>query len=128
MNLLAILVAGLAAVVISTAYYMAFARQMSTLHPAYADPNAKPGAGRVVAEILRSLILAAVVAMLANGLHAANFADAAGLALILWVGFPLVLWTGACVWERVSPKLAAIHAGDWLLKLLVVTSIVSLWR
>jgi hypothetical protein len=25
-------------------------------------------------------------------------------------------------------KLAAIHAGDWLVKLVVVTVIVSLWR
>jgi len=30
--------------------------------------------------------------------------------------------------EHVSWRLAAIHAGDWLIKLLVVTLIVGLWR
>jgi hypothetical protein len=29
--------------------------------------------------------------------------------------------------ERTPWKLAAIHAGDWLIKLLVVTVIVSAW-
>jgi hypothetical protein len=31
------------------------------------------------------------------------------------------------MWEKVPPKLAAIHAGDWLLKLLVIAVIVSVW-
>lgn len=30
--------------------------------------------------------------------------------------------------ENVRPKLAAIHAGDWLVKLVVVSVIVSVWR
>ena len=30
------------------------------------------------------------------------------------------------MWEKVPPKLAAIH-GDWLLKLLVIAVIVSVW-
>ena len=42
------------------------------------------------------------------------------LGLVLWIGFPLVLWTGAILHERTPLKLAAIHAGDWLVKLLVV--------
>ena len=48
------------------------------------------------------------------------------LGLALWIGFPLVLWTGAVIHENTPSKLAAIHAGDWLLKLLVVAVIVSL--
>lgn len=54
----------------------------------------------------------------------------AGLALggALWVGFPLMLWAGAILHERTPRKLAAIHAGDWLSKLLVVGVIVSVWR
>jgi hypothetical protein len=32
------------------------------------------------------------------------------------------------MWERVHPRLAAIHAGDWLLKILVIAVIVVLWR
>ena len=40
--------------------------------------------------------------------------------LALWVGFPLVLWTGAVVHEDTPVRLAALHGGDWLLKLLAL--------
>jgi hypothetical protein len=32
------------------------------------------------------------------------------------------------IWENTPGKLAAIHAGDWLVKLLVVAVIVSVWQ
>lgn len=47
------------------------------------------------------------------------------MALALWAAFPLVLLTGSVVWENVPPALAAIHAGDWLAKLMVIAVIVS---
>jgi hypothetical protein len=50
------------------------------------------------------------------------------LGLALWLGFPLVLWTGAVVHENTPWQLAAIHGGDWLVKLLVVSVIVSVWQ
>ena len=40
----------------------------------------------------------------------------------------MVLWIGAIVHEKVPWRMAAIHAGDWLLKLLAVGVIVSLWQ
>ena len=50
------------------------------------------------------------------------------LALVLWIAFPVVLLAGSVIWENVPAKLAALHAGDWLLKLALITTIVSLWR
>ncbi len=50
------------------------------------------------------------------------------LGLSMWIGFPVVLLAGSVLWEKVPPKLATIHAGDWLLKLLAVTIIVSVWH
>jgi Protein of unknown function (DUF1761) len=47
------------------------------------------------------------------------------LALALWVGFPFVLWTAAIVDEKTPWKLAAIQAGDWLVKLVLVAVIAS---
>ena len=47
------------------------------------------------------------------------------LGVALWVGFPFVLWTGAILWENTPWRLAALHAGDWLVKLLVVGVLVS---
>jgi Protein of unknown function (DUF1761) len=51
--------------------------------------------------------------------------DAVPLALMLWVGFPVVLLTGSVAWEKAAPVTAAIHAGDWLLKLLLIAAIVG---
>ena len=128
LNVLAILVAALAAVVLSTVYYMVFARSMATLHPAYADPSARPAPWKVGVELLRSLLLAFVVASLVHWTRTEGVAQGAHLGLLLWLGFPVVLWAGAVVWERVPRRLALIHAGDWLVKLLVVASIVAAWR
>jgi hypothetical protein len=50
------------------------------------------------------------------------------LGLAVWAGFPLVLWMGAVIWENTPPGLAVIHGGDWLVKLLVVAVIVSVWQ
>jgi hypothetical protein len=35
---------------------------------------------------------------------------------------------GSVIWENVARKRATIHAGDWLLKILVIAVIVSVWR
>jgi hypothetical protein len=55
-----------------------------------------------------------------------TWTDGVALGALLWLGFPVVLWTGAVIWEKVPLKLAAIHSGDWLLKLIIVSVIVSL--
>jgi hypothetical protein len=47
---------------------------------------------------------------------------------VLWVGFPFVLLSGSVLWDNVDWRLATIHAGDWLLKLLVISLIVGLFR
>jgi len=127
LNYLAILVAAVAAVIVSTVYYSAFGSQLAALNDAYADQQ-RPPAWKVGVELLRCLVLAAVVASLAERTDTDGWTDALLLGLVLWIGFPVVLWTGAVVWERVPRKLAAIHAGDWLIKLLVIASIVGLWR
>jgi len=50
------------------------------------------------------------------------------LGLALWVGFPTVILAGSVFHEKVPPTLAAIHAGDWLLKLLAIAGIVAVWQ
>lgn len=49
------------------------------------------------------------------------------IGLFLWIGFPVILLTGSVLWENIPWKVAAIHAGDWLVKLLVISVIVSGW-
>ena len=128
LNYPAIVVAAVAVFVLSTVYYIAFTDRLMRLSAAYADADARPAAWRVAIEIVRSLVVGAVVAGLMSLTGVADLVGAVQLALALWIGFPVVLLTGSVIWEKVPPVLAAIHAGDWLLKLLVIAVIVTLWR
>ena len=123
---LAVLVAAVAAFVLSGAYYGALGARLARLSPAYAGPG-RPPALTAAVEVVRNLVLAAVVAGLADGLDTAGVGPALLLALALWVAFPVILLTGSVYHERVPARLAAIHGGDWALKLLVITPVVTLW-
>jgi hypothetical protein len=127
LNYLAIAVAAVTAVVLSTVYYTVFAKQMAALSAAAGD-SARPPAWKILVELVRSLIVASVLAGFASKLGITDSTGGLLLGLSLWIGFPVVLLLGSVIWENVPPKLAALHAGDWLVKLLVVSVIVSIWH
>jgi hypothetical protein len=127
-NLLAVAAATVVAFVLSSAWYVALADQLAAVSPAAAAAGDRVPPWTVAAELLRSLVAVTVVAGLAAETGTDDWTGGLWLGLALWVGFPLVLWAGAMLHERAPWRLAAIHAGDWLVKLLVVTVIVSVWR
>jgi hypothetical protein len=88
----------------------------------------QPPPWKMAVEFLRGLILAAVTAGLASEAEIDEWTGGLVLGLALWVGFPFVLWTGAVIHENTPRTLAAIHAGDWLVKLLLVAVIVTVWQ
>ena len=126
-NLLAILAATIVAFVLSSTYYSVFAAELAQVSDA-AAAGEQPPPWKLALELLRSLTLAAVVAGLASQGGIDEWTGGLVLGLSLWIGFPLVLWTGALIWENTPWKLAALHGGDWLAKLLVVALIVSVWQ
>lgn len=65
---------------------------------------------------------------LADLLEITEWAEAATLAASLWVAFPAILLVGSVIWDDVPPRLAAIHAGDWLMKLVLIAVIVGIWQ
>jgi hypothetical protein len=125
-NLLAILAATIVAFVLSSTYYALFAAELAEVSDAAASGE-RPPPWKLAVELLRSLTLAGVVAGLASQGGIDKWTGGLLLGLSLWIGFPLVLWTGAMLWENTPWKLAAIHGGDWLAKLLLVALIVSVW-
>lgn len=126
-NLLAVLGATIAAFALSSTYYAVFGEQLAKVSDAARDGD-QPPPWKLGVEVFRSLTVAAVVAGLAAQAEVDTWNDGLLLGLALWIGFPLVLWTGAVIWENTPCKLAALHAGDWLAKLLVVALIVSVWH
>jgi hypothetical protein len=127
LNYVAIIAAAVAAFVLSSVVYVGLGRQLAALSPAYADTTAPP-AWKIAQEPVRNLVIAAVVAGLADLLMVTDLAGAGLLALALWVAFPAMILAGSVIHENVPPKLATIHAGDWLIKILLITVVVSLWQ
>jgi hypothetical protein len=122
-----ILVATAVCFALGAVYYGVLGTRLAELSGAAgSDVKAPPWA--LVVEVLRCLVLAAVVAGLAAQARVDGLTGGLVLGLVLWIGFPVVLWVGAIVHENIRWRLAAIHAGDWLVKLLVVGGVVSVWH
>jgi hypothetical protein len=127
LNYLAIVVAAVAAFVVSSVYYIVLGKQLVELGSGAAGQK-RPPAWKVPVELVRSLVVATVLAGLAAKLGIEDWSGAVQLALATWIGFAAVLYSGSVLWENVPWKLAAIHAGDWLVKTIVIAVIVSLWH
>ena len=126
-HLPAIGLASAAAVAASGAWYAAFGRRLAQLDDAYAEDTAARG-WVVPVELVRSGTVAVTVSALAARTGVTRPGEALRLGLGLWVAFPVVLLTGSVVHEKVPWQLAAIHAGDWLAKLLLVSLVVGVRR
>jgi len=123
----AVLVGTIVLFVVGAAYYAVLGGRLAQVSAA-AAAGGQPAPGEIAVELLRCLVLAVVVAGLASRAGVGGWTGGLLLGLALWVGFPLVLWVGAMVHERTPWRLAAIHAGDWLVKLLVLGVIVGVWQ
>ncbi len=117
----------IAAFLISSVWYGAFGALLARLSPAYAGERRVPP-WMPVLELLRSAVVAVVAGLACDRLDVGGVGGLIVVALVGWVGFPVVLLSGSVLHERVPWRLAALHAGDWLLKLVVITLIVGLWR
>jgi hypothetical protein len=127
LNYLAIIVAAFAVFVFAAGYYIVLARPRARLSPAAAS-RSRPPAWLMGLELLKSLVVAGAVAGLAAIAGIADLGSALKFALALWIAFPVVLLVGSVTQENMPWKLAAIHSGDWLAKLVIISVIVSLWR
>jgi uncharacterized protein DUF1761 len=78
-------------------------------------------------ELVRTSILVLVVARLVTQAGVLGWGPSARFGLWLWLGFPAMLLMGSVLWDDRPWKLEAIHAGDWLLKVLLVCLILGAW-
>jgi hypothetical protein len=128
MNYFALVVAVIAAFVASSLWYspLLFGKQFMELSGV--GPSAGPNAIKIVGELARNFILAYVLGRFVVLLNVADSKGALNLGVWLWIGFPVLLLSGSVMWQNVPWKLAAIHAGDWLVKILLIVVILSVWR
>ncbi|WP_258724629.1 DUF1761 domain-containing protein [Cellulomonas sp. NS3] len=125
LGILPVLVATVAAFVAAFAYYAVLGSQLARLSSAAADTP--PPAWMMPVELLRTLAVTCVVAVVVALGEVDGWAAGALLGVVLWVGFPVVLLSGSVVHEKVPWRLAALHAGDWLVKLVLVSVVLSVW-
>ena len=119
MNWSAIAVCVVSVFVLSSVYYSLTGHE--------AGDGSRPAPWQVVLELCRSALVTVVLAGLVDRMDL-GLGGALVLGLAVWTAFPFVLLTGSVMWDRVPLRIAATHAGDWLLKLLVITAIVGAWR
>jgi hypothetical protein len=127
LNYLVVIVAAIAVFVFAGVYYSLLASQGAKWSAAWAEGSQTP-AWLIGLELIKAVVVASVIAGLVALIGITDVAGALQLALALWVAFPVVLLIGSVSHEKVPWQLAAIHAGDWLAKLLVIAVIVSVWR
>ncbi len=132
-NYIAVLVAAIVVFVLGWLWYspLLFYKpwmRARGMDPAVAMAGAKMPTGKLVIELVRCLVLAYIVAHFVAALGITNWLGAVHFGVFLWIGFPVILLTGSILWENTPVKVAAIHAGDWLVKLLVIPIIVTVWQ
>ncbi len=90
--------------------------------------DAKVPAGKMLAEFVRCLVVAYVLARFVVRLGVANWMGAVQLGVWVWIGFQAALLVGAVIWENMPWKLYAIHAGDALVKIILMAVLLRAWR
>jgi len=132
-NYTAVFVAAIAVFVLGWLWYSPFLfykpwMRARGIDPVAAMASAKMPGGKLVIELLRCIVLAYVIARFAALLGISSWMGAVHFGFLLWIGFPVILLIGSVLWDNTPVKVAAIHSGDWLVKMLVIPIIVTVWH
>jgi uncharacterized protein DUF1761 len=125
-----VLVAAAAAFVASSLYYVVFGKRLMALLPAesVAVDMRKVPAWKKAAEFVRGFVVAFVVASFVEQFGIVDWKGAVRLAILVWIGFPFMILAGSVLWDNRPWKFAAIHSGDWLMKLVLMAVILGRWH
>jgi Protein of unknown function (DUF1761) len=99
---------------------------LRSLDPAAASQTAM-SVGEVVAEFARWLVIAFVLARFMALLGIASFSGALTFGLWMWLAIYTAL-AGSVLHDGTPWRLYAIHVGDGLVKIALITTIIGLWR
>lgn len=131
-NYLALVIGTILAVAFSAVYYFILNKRVVAYRAARAgkkdEIQTTISVNKFLIEFVRTFILGLVIANAILLLNLVAINQAVLMAFWLWIGFPVVLLTGLVIHERMSAPLVAIHAGDWLVKILLFSILLTLWR
>jgi hypothetical protein len=125
-NVASIVVAAAVAFAFSLAWYSPLLFGSVWVEAKGADATAMP-LWKFFLAPLRELITAWLLAWLIGRLGIDDWKKAAGLGFVLWLAFYVVQLAGAVIFDGMPVALGAVHAGDWLGKMLIMSVIVTVW-
>ncbi len=132
MNYLAVIVAATAAFVVGPVWYspLLFGDEWMTLRgmDSAAMAELTPPLRVLIAEFVRVFVVAYVLARFVVLIGVVDGKGAVQLGLWVWLGFQAILLVGSVLHENYPWELFAIHAGDALVKTLLMTVILGVWR
>jgi hypothetical protein len=114
-------------VIFSAGWYISMRARAAAFGVDWAT-RSRPPRWQLPLTFVRALVVAVVVGWLLQLTAITNVGSAIGLALALWLAFPVVLLVGAVAQEKVPLAIASIHAIDWLAKLLIITILLTVWH
>jgi hypothetical protein len=131
-NYWAVVVAAVAAFAVGAVWYSPLLFSKAYMELRGMDPDAvadmRPPVGELLGEFVRYLVVAFVLAYFVVRLGVSDWMGAVQLGLWVGVGFQATLLIGAVLHENMPWKLYAIHAGDAIVKTLLMTVILGVWR
>ena len=131
LNYWAVIVTTLAAFAFSSVYYMVFGKARMKLlanEPGATADVRKVPVWKVLLELVRGFVVTLVMAHVIVLARIVGWLDAVQLGIWVAIGFPVMILMGSVTWDKRPWKLAAIHAGDWIIKLLLIAVILGVWR
>jgi len=130
-NYLAVVVTTLAAFVFSSVWYSVFGKARMKLlgndQGATADMRRVPTWKKLL-ELVRTFVVTLVMAHVIALAGIVGWLNAVQLGVWVAIGFPIMILMGSVMWDKRPWKLAAIHAGDWIVKILLMAAILGVWR
>lgn len=123
-KIISIVLATVTGFIVSAIWYTLFGSLWQELkNAAVTAATEEPGLGVMFGELARTFILACVLAYFVAILEMKTWTRTIRFGLVIWVGFPTLILLGSVLHENVHPGIAAIHAGDWLVKLLLMLAV-----
>jgi hypothetical protein len=126
-NYVAVVVTGFAAFILSGIWYSPMVFGPIWMKYRTIAPSEFPEWTMVFAP-LRELIASYVIALLLMRLSLTTWKSAVKLILLLWFAFHAVGMAGAILWDHMAWQLGMVHAGDWLMKMLFMAVVLSMWH
>lgn len=130
LNWVAVVLAAVAILVVGFIWYLpqVFGTRWAALAGRPLPQVAQVPPATIVASVVVALVTAYVLAVVIDGLGAANLTDGAIIGFLAWLGFVATTSYGSVLWEGRPTAYWAISAGDVLVGLVLAGAIIGYLR